>query len=246
MLWFLTGNLEKQVLKQLEASEKAKEIEKEKQKQEDEQYEEKKRAAAAAALEKKSKQIESTEAKDSEDHNEEDKVTKESTPESETEPSTSSMSEAATPILVSKPQITPPSQPQTLTAVPIVPIGASSSSSFSTSTSKPSVNIDFLKEFEREPDPFEKAELQTLNDMQQLAEVLQTSSAANATKPTPNPNPLYSSPNQFHNTAVSSYPYYTGNPNQFYYQPRPYFPPTYPGKFRYSTMTIISRKYSSK
>ena len=121
-----------------------------------------------------------------------------------------------------------------LTAIPALP-------SASGSIEKPNplpVNINF-SEFEREQDPFEKAELQTLNDMQQLAEVLQTSTAT-STIPvtTANPNPVYSTssnnPNQY--TAVSgSYPYYpprnVSQQNPFYYQPRPYFPTTFPGKF---------------
>ena len=88
--------------------------------------------------------------------------------------------------------------------------------------------------------------------MEQLAEVLQTTTATNV-QPISIPNPpVYSisnTPNQYITNVAGSYPYYgAGNvatrhqqPNQFYYQPpRPYFPPA----FQTGMMTQLAKNSS--
>lgn len=73
--------------------------------------------------------------------------------------------------------------------------------------------MDF-SEFEAEKDPFEQAELQTINDMQELAAVLQTT--ATNSFPTTS-NPTYS--------MSSNFPYYQP---YYYQQQRPQIPQYFP------------------
>lgn len=117
------------------------------------------------------------------------------------------------------------------------------------STNAKPVDINF-SEFEAESDPFEKAELQTLNDLQELAAVLQTTVT---NFPTSSSASVYSTP-AIHNATSSAMTSVTSNPtasipgppryayypppsnmhhppNPYYYQPhhpRPaHLPPTY-------------------
>ena len=233
--------MEKQVLQQLEAAEMAKKAEEEKERQEKQELEEKRAAelaqenAAKEAASAAAEMVKETEENGDEQNEEEASANKESSPESETEPSTASISEST-----NNNNPTMSSVTATLTAMPAA-MGATTSISTSSSSctfTKPPVNINF-SEFERESDPFEKAELQTLNTMEQLAEVLQTTTATTNVQPITIPNPPVYSTSNTHNqytNVAGSYPYYGAGhvatrpqqPNQFYYQPpRPYFPPAF-------------------
>ena len=86
-----TGVLEKRVLRELEAAEEAKEAKKEKEKQEKLEYEQKR----AEKLEKEKAERELENKEKSEQNG--DDLTKENTPDSETEPSTASVPSEITP-----------------------------------------------------------------------------------------------------------------------------------------------------
>ena len=62
------------------------------------------------------------------------------------------------------------------------------------------LNINF-SEFEAESDPFEKAELQTIDDLQELAAILTTT--ATSTFPTSSAASVYSTPSMM-NTSVGA------------------------------------------
>ena len=127
--------------------------------------------------------------------------------DTETEPSTASISDPPT----------------------ILPVTVATSTTNSTGAiqrvPKPN-NINF-SEFEAESDPFERAELQTIDDLQELAAVLQTT--ATSTYPTSTPATFASSlsasgPPPTYEMATATvgatpkYPYYPMQQNQFQFQ----------------------------
>ena len=196
------GVVEAQVLKQLEDIENEKNARIAREKRELEELEERRAKARLEAREKDDGE---------EDKNDEDGTenSNDSSPQdTETEPSTASITDP------------PP-------ALAILPATISSNVAAMQQMSKPTSNINF-SEFEAESDPFEKAELQTLNDLQELAAVLQTT--APATYPTSTPATFASSSTSSSGPppptyemattgAISRYPYYPVQPNQFQYQP---------------------------
>lgn len=117
-------------------------------------------------------------------------------------------------------------------------------------------NFNF-SEFEAETDPFDKAELQTINDMQELAAVLQTTSGNTACQQTfvtsnPQQNSTSYNPQQF--------PYYNNHQQPYYYRqgqyqrqqveqqmPVPYFPPYKEQQQEASTSTsnVVNSETSS-
>lgn len=116
-----------------------------------------------------------------------------------------------------------------------MPTISSAADPVAAAANKAPININF-SEFEAESDPFERAELQTLNDMQELAAVLQTTS----TNPTMTTSPSVISNSQASSMAgnmMSSmrYPFYPNPPqvqassqNPFYFhRPAHPHPPSY-------------------
>ena len=198
------GVVEAQVLKQLEDIENEKNARFAKEKRELEELEERRRLAEIEAREK-------DDGDDVNDKNEDDATenSNSSSPQdTETEPSTASIADP------------PP-------ALAILPATITSNVTAMQQSSKPTSHINF-SEFEAESDPFEKAELQTLNDLQELAAVLQTT--APATYPTSTPATFASSSTSSSGPppptyemattgAISRYPYYPVQPGQFQYQP---------------------------
>ena len=211
------GALEAQVLKQLETIENEKKAKREQEEKEKEELEERRAAALSIQADEDARMEEETEANEEEieelDVNENGN---DSSPvDTETEPSTASVSD-----------------PPALALPTIVSNVSSSSSSIQQESIKPSTNINF-SEFEAESDPFEKAELQTLNDLQELAAVLQTTTPSTFTTSTPATFAVSSSRNtgglppfayEMGTTgAISRYPGYYQTPMQqnpfLYHQP---------------------------
>ena len=155
------GTLEAQVLKQLENIENEKKSKKELEEKEEEQLKERQAAEEENEVENAEEdEEEREEGSDPENGNDS------SPADTETEPSTASVSD-------------PP------VAVPVAFVhNASTSASSIQPESNKQTNINF-SEFEAESDPFEKAELQTLNDLQELAAVLQTTAAPTFPTSTP-------------------------------------------------------------
>ena len=166
------GALEAQVLKQLETIDNEKKAKREREEKEKEELEERRAAALSIQADQAERiELEENEANEEEelDLNNENGNDSSDPADTETEPSTASVSD-----------------PPPAVALPTVVSNVSSSSSTSIQQEiiKPNTNINF-SEFEAESDPFEKAELQTLNDLQELAAVLQTT--APPTFPTSTP-----------------------------------------------------------
>lgn len=93
------------------------------------------------------------------------------------------------------------------------------------------LNINF-SEFEAESDPFERAELQTINDMQELAAVLQTTAAL--TYPSSSQSTVYSTANSAAGSGQQFppsffYPRGAGQmpQHQYFFTPRPTQQPSY-------------------
>lgn len=248
------GALEKQVIDQLETLEAEKIARQERERQEDEELErmnakEKEENENAAAEEANSKEENSDEEVQEEEVVENGDADT-SLADTETEPSTASISDVlpreftdcncicSHKSIFSITDQNQAKEPTPPVAAPVANTTAVESTATAAATKAP-ININF-SEFEAESDPFERAELQTLNDMQELAAVLQTTS----TNPT-----LTSSPSVMSNPQASSmgtgnmmssmrYPFYPNhpqvptsnhqNPYYFHQQHRPPHPNYFP------------------
>ena len=190
------GVLEKEVLGQLKAIETEKEAKKEQERKDEEEFENQKKLIKeqqeALLAEKNAASKDTTETNAEEEITEQetdpdedgDTADTESPVDTETEPSTASISDFV-------PQPAKPSQPVLATTA----ISEGSSKSADSENQNPTVTkpLHFnFSEFEAESDPFEKAELQTIDDLQELAAVLQTT--ATSTYPTSSSATVYSTP----------------------------------------------------
>jgi len=240
------GVLEKQVLEQLKNLDAEKEAKKEKERKEEEELENKRIARAKLVKEQEELEKAAAIAKDTAAENNDDfdieqddlEVVEngddgesESPADTETEPSTASISDFVAQPTKSSHQVLPTNE----ACSKVLPTTSADLENNSTVT-KP-LNINY-SEFEAESDPFEKAELQTLNDLQELAAVLQTT--ATSTYPTSTAASVYSTSPMMNTISgggpgshpAPRYPYFPPMPTHqpqtpFYYQQQNTQLPTY-------------------
>lgn len=242
------GVLEKQVLEQLKTLEAEKEAKKEQERKDEEELENKRKLvkrqqeellekAAALSIENKDATENVTDDNDTEQDTDLELVENgdtESPADTETEPSTASISDFNPQPPKVYHQVLPTSNENSSNILPTSTDPDNQNLSNNPVVTKP-LNINF-SEFEAESDPFEKAELQTIDDLQELAAILTTT--ATSTFPTSSAASVYSTPSVM-NTSVGAagvqgvtggpgaqtgaprYPYYPLPPQQqspFFYQ----------------------------
>ena len=232
------GKVEKQVLDQLKAIDDEKKAKAEKEAKELKELEERREARRKAVQEELEKaENEKQEAKEKlEAEKKSDEGEQNETSNKNGDGSNVESSAPETPSDEASEASTIPAVPTPTTQSPPLPTPVQQQQQPVLEPLRPNINFS---EFEAESDPFERAELQTLNDLQELAAVLQTTSQPSGFATSMSYSNASQQPQQQQQSTTTTYPYYQ-HPlpqhqphqlNQFYYQqqqqqqvPRPFFP----------------------